>query len=279
MTALSPFLAYSRAFAAVFMDQYGVLHDGRRPYPGAIETLHELRSRGTHVVVLSNSGRPGAVNVERMARIGFSRDCYDHLLTSGDVAKDLIRSGELAVKAGSQTRCLILATDGDEALAADLGLAIAEDARDAELLVIAGVREDGSSLEDWVERIAPAAARRVPCVCTNPDRIRLTAAGPSFGAGRIAERYAELGGAVTWIGKPHPAIYRAAARLVGDPAPRDILCVGDSVEHDIVGAHRFGAAAALVRTGILSSLSETELAAECARHGVLPDLIVDNLAA
>jgi ribonucleotide monophosphatase NagD (HAD superfamily) len=105
----------------------------------------------------------------------------------------------------------------------------------------------------------------------------LVSGGTYPGAGAIAALYEEFGGAVTWIGKPYPGIYEAAARLVGSPAPGEVVCVGDSVEHDIVGARRFGAAAALVRTGILANLSEAELAIECARHGVAPDMILAGL--
>jgi ribonucleotide monophosphatase NagD (HAD superfamily) len=54
--------------------------------------------------------------------------------------------------------------------------------------------------------------------------------------------------------------------------------VGDSVEHDIAGANRFGAFAALVRTGVLAGLSDKELAAEIGRHGALPDYVIRNLA-
>ena len=100
----------------------------------------------------------------------------------------------------------------------------------------------------------------------------LTPTGTAFGAGAIAQLYESLGGAVTWIGKPYPAIYQFAAARIGAPAAASVLCVGDSVEHDIVGARRFGAAAALLRTGVLARLSEPDLAAELAKHGVVPDL-------
>jgi ribonucleotide monophosphatase NagD (HAD superfamily) len=106
----------------------------------------------------------------------------------------------------------------------------------------------------------------------------LTASGNAPGAGRIAEIYEELGGAVTWVGKPFPLIYRAAAELAEVQNPRDVLCVGDSVEHDIGGAHAFGAFAALVRTGVLAGLSEKELAGEIGRHGVVPDFVIGSLA-
>jgi HAD superfamily hydrolase (TIGR01459 family) len=144
--------------------------------------------------------------------------------------------------------------------------------------VIAGSQADKVSLDDYRAALAPAARRGTPCMCVNPDKLMLTAAGNAPGAGRIAEIYEELGGAVTWVGKPFLEIYRAAAELARVENPRDVLCVGDSVEHDIAGANRFGAFAALVRTGILAGLSDKELAAEIGRHGALPDYVIRNLA-
>ena len=83
---------------------------------------------------------------------------------------------------------------------------------------------------------------------------------------------------MTWVGKPFPEIYRAAAELSQVQDPRDVLCVGDSVEHDIAGANRFGAFAALVRTGILANLTDKELAAEIGRREALPDYVIRDLA-
>ena len=82
---------------------------------------------------------------------------------------------------------------------------------------------------------------------------------------------------MTWIGKPFPQVYQEAAALSGVEDPRDILCVGDSVEHDVMGAHGFGAAAALLRCGILAALSEAELAQEIAKHGAVPDFVLRDL--
>ena len=39
------------------VEQWGVLHDGTTPYPGAIACLERLRAVGKRVVLLSNSGR------------------------------------------------------------------------------------------------------------------------------------------------------------------------------------------------------------------------------
>jgi HAD superfamily hydrolase (TIGR01459 family) len=278
LSALSRFVAIASSFKAVFFDQYGVLHDGRSPYPGARSALAALKSRGVKIVVLSNSGRTGAANAERMTVLGFEPELYDFLVTSGDVARTLLKRGRFPALLAPGTRCFIISTGADDELASALGVVPAAHSEEADLVIIAGSQADKVSLDDYRAALAPAARRGTPCMCVNPDKLMLTAAGNAPGAGRIAEIYEELGSVVTWVGKPFPEIYRAAAELARVENPRDVLCVGDSVEHDIAGANRFGAFAALVRTGILAGLSDNELAAEIGRHGALPDYVIRNLA-
>jgi ribonucleotide monophosphatase NagD (HAD superfamily) len=78
------------------------------------------------------------------------------------------------------------------------------------------------------------------------------------GAGAIARLYEELGGTVRWFGKPHGDIYRHALALCGNPPAPGVVCIGDSVEHDVVGARGAGLDSVLVETGILTGLSERE---------------------
>jgi HAD superfamily hydrolase (TIGR01459 family) len=277
MTASSRFVAIASSFKAVFFDQYGVLHDGRNPYPGARDALSALKSRGVKIVVLSNSGRTGAANAERMTALGFDSGVYDFLVTSGDVARTLLKRGRFPALLAPGARCFVISTGGDDEFASALGVASTAHSAEADLVVIAGSQADKVSLDDYRTMLAPAARRRTPCMCVNPDKLMLTVAGNAPGAGRIAEIYEELGGHVTWVGKPFPEIYRAAAELSQVQNPRDVLCVGDSVEHDIAGANRFGAFAALVRTGVLADLSDKELASEIGLHEALPDYVIRNL--
>ena len=277
LSALSRFVAIASSFKAVFFDQYGVLHDGRNPYPGARDALAALKSRGVKIVVLSNSGRSGAANAERMAKLGFGSALYDFVATSGDVARTLLKRGRFPALLEEGARCFVISSGRDDEFASALGVVPAAHSEEADLVVIAGSQADKVSLDDYRGLLAPAARRGTPCMCTNPDKLMLTASGVASGAGRIAEIYEELGGVVTWVGKPFPEIYQAAAELARVENPRDVLCVGDSVEHDIAGANRFGAFAALVRTGILAGLSDKELAAEIGQHGALPDYVIRNL--
>jgi HAD superfamily hydrolase (TIGR01459 family) len=276
-SALSRFLRIASCFKAAFFDQYGVLHDGRNPYPGARDALAALKSRGVKIVVVSNSGRTGEANGRRMATLGFGPELYDFLVTSGDVARALLKSSRIPASLATGARCFVISSGGDDDFARSLGLASAAHGEDADLVIIAGSQADRLSLEEYARLLTPAARRGAPCVCVNPDKLMLTAKGAAPGPGRIAEVYQELGGEVAWIGKPFPEIYEAAAELSGAWTPSDVLCVGDSVEHDIAGAHAFGAFAALVRTGVLTGLSEKEIAREIGRHGAVPDFVIEDL--
>ncbi len=262
-------------YATFFVDQFGVLHDGAKAYPGAVDALRRLKASGAHVVLISNSGRPAAYNAGRLADLGFDPASYDAFVTSGDVALDLVARGALDVVTGPSTRCLTISGVGERSLAGALGFSDAESGEDADFVIIAGSRGDVVAIETYARLLEPAARRGAPCLCTNPDQVMLTPSGPAFGAGRIALLYEQFGGAVTWVGKPYPEIYEAARRVAGAARADEIACVGDSVEHDIVGARRFGARAILVRTGINAGNGEDGLAEKFARHGVVPDEILD----
>jgi HAD superfamily hydrolase (TIGR01459 family) len=277
MKSASRFLALASSFAAIFFDQYGVLHDGRRAYPGAREALAALKSRGVKIIILSNSGRTGEANAQRMTALGFGPELYDCFVTSGNVAREFLKKGAGPQALLPGTRCLTISSVGADDFASALGGAAVSDGATADLVIISGSQADRVSLDEYRRILAPAASRGVPCVCANPDKLMLAGTDVAPGAGRIAELYQELGGDVTWIGKPFPQVYREAAALSGVEDPRDILCVGDSIEHDVVGAHRFGAAGALLRCGILAALSEAELAQEIAKHGAVPDFVFRDL--
>jgi len=65
-------------------DQFGTLHDGIAPYEGAIPVLKGLSAAEKNAAMVSNSGRSGRYNRERMMRLGFPADLLPPVMTSGD---------------------------------------------------------------------------------------------------------------------------------------------------------------------------------------------------
>ncbi|OQM73716.1 TIGR01459 family HAD-type hydrolase [Manganibacter manganicus] len=266
--------ALARRYDVFLLDQFGVLHDGAAPYPGAVDCLARLKDEGKRIALISNSGKRSGPNEERLVRLGFAPGSWDHFVSSGEVAwrrlAQMLAGGALS----SGARCLLISRDGDRSAVDGLTLRLVPEGSEADVVLLAASEGDRYEIGHYRKLLEPAARRGVPCYCTNPDKIMLTATGRQFGAGRIAELYQELGGKVFWIGKPFAEIYRAALALCGNPQPENVVCVGDSVEHDIAGGQASGLATALVATGILADAGDAELTALFERHDARPDYLL-----
>jgi HAD superfamily hydrolase (TIGR01459 family) len=261
-------------YGVFFLDQFGVLHDGSTPYPGAVEALERLKSAGKRIVLLSNSGRRSAANEARLIKLGFKSGTWDLFLSSGEFAWRIFsgHGGGSRLKPGA--KCLLIARENDRSAIDGLDLELVDSGAEAELILLSGSEGDRYELGHYEKLLAPAARRAVPCYCTNPDKIMLTSVGPRFGAGRIAEIYEAFGGPVTWIGKPFTEIYRVALSMIGSPDGRGVVCVGDSVEHDVAGGKAAGLATALVAGGILAGASADELAKLFRENDAEPDYLL-----
>lgn len=260
-------------FDAFLVDQFGVLLDGNGAYPWAPAALGRLAATGKPVLLLSNSGKRSGPNEARLTALGFARGSYLGVLSSGEAA-----FAALARRIGDDiapgTPVWVHARDGDTSASAGLDLVPVDDPAGAQLILLAGCTPLELSLDAYAALLRPAARRRVEMVCTNPDLEMLTPQGKRFGAGRVARLYEQLGGPVTWIGKPYAAIYREALRRLPGIAPGRILCIGDSPAHDIAGGHAAGMATALVRTGLHADLDDDALRALCDDAGVQPDFLL-----
>ncbi|XVE98661.1 hypothetical protein REPUB_Repub03eG0126400 [Reevesia pubescens] len=79
------YLAETHHFKAWFLDQFGILHDGKQPYPGTISTLEKLATTGAKMVIISNSSRRASKIIERMKRLGFDLSFFVGAITSGEL--------------------------------------------------------------------------------------------------------------------------------------------------------------------------------------------------
>jgi HAD superfamily hydrolase (TIGR01459 family) len=262
-------------FDVFILDQFGVLHDGVAPYPGAVEALVKLKNAGRRTLLLSNSGKRSAPNEARLVKLGFMPGSWDHFLSSGEVAWQRLRRSPRDTKG---LRCLLIARDGDRSAVEGLPLTLVDTGADADIVLLSASEADKVGLDHYRRLLGPAAARGIACLCTNPDKIMLTAGGPCFGAGRIADLYVEMGGPVTWIGKPFADIYAAALERLGNPDPVRVVCVGDSVEHDIAGGRGAGLKTALVMTGVLETSSAADKDGLFTEHGAAPDFLLPRFA-
>ena len=266
----------SGRYALFLFDQFGVLHDGTRAYPGMHATLRAIKAAGRAVGVVTNSGKRADYNRARLAAFGFDASLVDVVASSGEVAWRRLAGVDAGAGAApaAGARVLVVGRGGDRGFLDALPVTETDDAGTCDLVLIAGCEPERFALEDYRARLAPAAARGVPALCTNPDRVMLLGDGATgFAAGVVADAYAALGGPVERIGKPWPAIYAHALAACG-ATPARTLCIGDSVEHDVGGARAAGCDALLVDTGIHAGLDAAGRAALFAAEGLVPDWLL-----
>ena len=247
--ALNSLAEIADQFGALVLDQWGVLHDGSTPYPGAIEALTALKDRGTRLAVLSNSGKRAGPNGARIAAMGFPAALFDSVMTSGEALWQDIATGRVAAK----RLFPIERAQGDaDAWADGLDLVLTSEIDEAEAVLLMGL-PDGADPLGFDAVLDAAQARDLPILCTNPDRASPRAGGVTVTSpGALAHAAADNGATVSFYGKPHLPVFRAveAALCLEPPA---LLMIGDSLEHDIAGGAGAGWSTLFVRGGLHSA--------------------------
>lgn len=259
-------------FDVAVLDQFGVLHDGRRPFPEVGPALEWLRIKNKEVVILSNSGKRADLNRARIRNLGMDLRQDDHVVTSGEVCWHDLDRGILAVsKSGPQRLFAIAGKEGDaEAWASgNRGVELVFDLESADAVLLMGVPGEGSAGAAEIV-LTRALDCDIPLVCSNPDRSRYHEGGIASATGSLADAFSDRGGRVLWYGKPFGGVFDAVCSLFPGINRKRILMVGDSLEHDVAGARNAGLATAFVYGGIHASefagLTEGESIAERLEH-------------
>ena len=225
-------------YRLILCDIWGVVHDGVTLYPGAAERLRQWRDEGRCVILITNAPRTADAVTRQLARLGLPRDCWDGIATSGEAGIEALNALRAA---GRLRRHAGRPRDPRRAWRSDRrrrrtsptspAPAITEDRPDPQ--------DYRADLERW------AATRRALMHCLNPDRVVMRGGVLEACAGAIADLYEQLGGRVTWYGKPHaadlsprapPRRRSAGGRGAGDwrwAADRHAGCSADGFRRDL----------------------------------------------
>jgi HAD superfamily hydrolase (TIGR01459 family) len=237
-----------KGYAAWLVDIWGVMHNGVRAFPPAVEATRRYREQGGIVILLSNSPRPSEPLQRQLTSLGVSEESYDATVSSGDLTRH-----ELAKHEGA--RIFHLGPERDLPIFKDLDLTRV-DAKDAELVVCTGLFNDETETpEDYEGLLRELAGRKLTMLCANPDHLVERGHSLVYCAGALAQPYEEDGGEVIYAGKPYAPIYELAeetiARLAGRKVARsEILAIGDGIRTDMAGAAEFGLDAVFVASGL-----------------------------
>jgi HAD superfamily hydrolase (TIGR01459 family) len=240
--------AIASKYDAILCDVWGVVHNGRAPYAGAIAALQRLRAAGKSVILITNVPKPRWSIPPQLDRIGVARDAWDVIVTSGDAIR-----AELAARApGPMFK--IGPGDYDKPLWEGLGL-VETTLADARFIGISGLNRDDETPADYAAILREAKSRDLELLCANPDIVVQFGDKLIWCAGAVARDYEAMGGRVVMAGKPYAPIYELAYKELTTLAQRDIdksriLAIGDGLATDIAGANAQGLDCAFIASGM-----------------------------
>jgi len=235
----------SAQYAGFILDLWGVVHDGLQPFPQTIETLRALKKTGGRVFLLSNAPRRAHVIAAILDGMGIDGALYDGLVTSGEATHVALRDRYLQQWG---RRCYHLGDlERDANVYADLAINIVPAVADADFILATGIEDARDKAEKYHPVLEEGAARGLPMLCANPDRIVHVGDDLVLCPGTFADIYTALGGSVTYFGKPYRSVYSLCLEAIG---PGEVLAIGDGMQTDIAGATGAGLDSVLITSGI-----------------------------
>jgi HAD superfamily hydrolase (TIGR01459 family) len=237
----------SGRYAAILSDVWGVLHNGETHYPAAAAALSAARESGLAVVMITNSPRPHGGVEEQFETIGVPSGCWDRVVTSGDVTRELVATGPRKV--------FHLGPDRDLNFYDGLDVELVEEFEATTVVCTGLVDDEIETPDEYRDVLARLRARNLPFVCANPDIVVERGDRLIWCAGALARDYSLLGGRTLIAGKPHRPIYEAALKAAGEVLGREVrreevLAIGDGMLTDVKGASDNGVDVLYVSGGI-----------------------------
>jgi HAD superfamily hydrolase (TIGR01459 family) len=232
----------------IICDIWGVLHNGISAFPEAHIALSQARAQNKTVILLSNAPRPSHDVIPQLTRLGVPREAYDAIVTSGDITQNLLRErvNQQVFLLGPERDLTIF--DGLEMQPVAL--------EKADFVLCTGLFNDETETpDDYDPLLQKMLNLGLDMLCANPDLVVERGTNLIYCAGALAERYIQMGGKATLIGKPFEIAYEqtfaAFAELKGHQANKlKTIAIGDAIRTDIRGADQFSIASLFIAGGI-----------------------------
>jgi len=264
-------------YDAFLMDAWGVLHDGKTLYPGALSCLEKLHQANKRVILMSNSSRRASILAKEMLPFNIPEGCLEAIETSGELCWQKMRQSAFG------KTCYFVGPEYSKSLFEDTEIGQTTEIEKADFLLVAGMNNKADHPSQYEGLLGKARERDLQLVCANSDIQVIHSGERRHCGGAIVARYEKLGGKVHHFGKPHNPIYKASLARLSGVKPSRILAVGDSFDSDIPGAINAGIDCLFVIGGIHEEelggapVSENQLDDFYDMHGLRPTAAIDSL--
>jgi len=268
-------------YDAFLIDQWGVMHDGKKAYAKTVECMAKLAERGKKIVLLSNSSRRRGNSMSKLDKMGFDSKTIIDVVTSGEMGWRGISTPAAERRPPFNelegNKVFVFGNgEEDEEYVKSAGLEFAE-IEEADFILARGMftmhdctdvlfREGENKCNYWEKEatrsLQIASQTQKPMIVTNPDFVRPDGNNSPM-PGQVGLSYEMILASgycakrrVFYVGKPHSLVYDEALSLLteangGVTIGKDRICgIGDSLLHDIEGARRAGIDSLFIANGI-----------------------------
>jgi HAD superfamily hydrolase (TIGR01459 family) len=262
-------------------DLWGVIIEGGETYPGVVTAINNIIKK-KDVIFLSNAPRPDFIVARNLKNWGILDVTPEMVITSGDVARQLITDYRKAPHE-QLPKIFHLGADRNSDILIEIEHIETSDINEADILLLSIFRDENEDIHEFDKFLKKAA--KIPnllTICSNPDTTIPRNGIVRYCPGHFAEIIEQHGGKVIYSGKPETPIYDLVFQRKSELAKDRILMIGDTFETDILGANRSGIHSALVLSGNAENIHKmheflsdklTALSAHSKNIGIVPTFV------
>ena len=229
------------------IDLWGVMHNGIKLNPKAIEAINHLKNNAKKIVFLSNAPRPSAKVIDFLLKMKMDKQYLSNVMTSGEAAMNAINNNKFGKKffhLGPPRDVAIFEKVKENSTTID----------NCEFILCTGLFDEDdpdinksqlheNDLDYYKNFLIKHISKKL--VCTNPDLTVHRGDKEEYCAGYVAKIFEELGGETIYYGKPYKEIYN----MCFDKSEK-VLAIGDNLRTDIKGANNLNIDCVFISEGV-----------------------------
>ena len=224
-------------YDAFFIDLWGVIHNGIKLYPDAVEVLENLNKLNKRFVLMSNAPRPSKSVKKFLLKLKLNKIFLKNIFTSGEAALKSLQSnmhGKNFYHLGPKRDASLFGRFKNNRRGLE----------NADFILCTGFLDSHENSLDYYKDLLKKYIQ-LKMVCTNPDLVVHRGSERAYCAGTLAEIFKKLGGKVIYFGKPYPEIYKFCIKK-----DEKVLIIGDNIRTDIKGANNMKFDSLFIMDGI-----------------------------
>lgn len=233
----------------ILIDQWGVIHDGKKSYIHAIKALEFLKRKGKKIILISNAAENVAYNKNKiLKKLKINKKIYDYSITSGELFEKNINW--IKKKLNKNILNCYLISHIQKNYLKKFDLRFVSEMKSIDFILACSIKPD-TKIQSFKYVLKKCAQKKKLMICINPDKKVFDGKVNKlvWQVGKLAEFYEKIGGKVVYFGKPYPIIFKKCLNLLKSKNKKETIIVGDSIENDILGGQNFGIDTMLVKNG------------------------------